>query len=77
MSLDKSRIPKLSDSSRNFIPKKQRKSMNDLFVERIAGTRTNKVKKVSGGMVETRSQKFSEDQKVMLEVEIHHNSALE
>ena len=35
MSLDKSRIPKLSDSSRKFIPEKQRKAMNDPFVERI------------------------------------------
>ena len=32
MSLDKSRIPKLSDSSRKFIPEKQRKAMNDPFV---------------------------------------------
>ena len=57
MSLDKSRIPKLSDSSRKFIPEKQRKTMIDPFVERIARTRTDKGKKVSGGMVETRSQK--------------------
>ena len=31
MSLDKSRIPKLSDSSRQLIPEKQRKAMNDPF----------------------------------------------
>ena len=63
MSLDKSRIPELSDSSRYFIPKKQRKSMDDPFVERIARTGTTKMEKVSGGMVETRRQKASEGQK--------------
>ena len=31
MSLDKSRIPKLIDSSRKFIPKKQRKSIKNLL----------------------------------------------
>ena len=46
MSLDKSRIPKLSDSSMKFIPEKQRKPMNDPFVERIARTRTDKGKNV-------------------------------
>ena len=51
MSLDKSRIPKLSDSFRKFIPEKQRKEMNDPFVKRIARTRTIKGKKVSDGMV--------------------------
>ena len=76
MSLDKSRLPKLSDSSRNIIPKKQRKSLNDPFVERIARTRTTKVEKVSGVMVETRSQKSSEGQNAMLEREIHPNPAL-
>ena len=70
-SLDKSGIPKLSDSSRKFIPEKQRKAMNDHFVERIAQTRTNKGKKASGGMVETRNQKSSEGQKATLEVEIY------
>ena len=63
MSLDKSRIPKLSDSSRKFIPDNQRKAMKDPFVERIAQTRTDKEKEVSGGMVETRSQKSSEGQR--------------
>ena len=57
MSLDQSRIPELSDSSRKFIPEKQRKAMNDHFVERITRTRTDKEKKVSGRIVETRSQK--------------------
>ena len=49
--------------------KKQRKSMTDPFVERIARIRTNKGKKVSDGMVKIRSQKSSESQKAMLEVE--------
>ena len=51
--------------------------MNDPFVERIARTRTNKGKKVSGGMVDTRSQKSSEEQKAMLEVEIHPDPAID
>ena len=41
MSLDKSRIPKLGDSSRKFIPEKQRRAMIDPFVERITRTRTD------------------------------------
>ena len=45
MSLDKSRIPKLSDSSRKFLSKKERKSMNDPIVERIERTRTSKGEK--------------------------------
>ena len=77
MNLDKSRIPKLSDSSSKFIPEKQRKAMTDPFVKRIAQTRTGKGKKVSGGMVETRSQKSSEGQKAMLEVEVHPEPALD
>ena len=77
MSLDKSRIPKLGDSSRKFIPEKQRKAINDPFVERITRTRTNKGKKVSGRMVETRSQKSSEGQKAMLEVEVNQDPAMD
>ena len=77
MSLDKSKTPKLSDSSRKFIPEKQRKAMNDPFVERVARTRTDKGKKVSGRMVETRSQKSSEEQKAMLEVEVHPEPAMD
>ena len=78
MSLDKSTIPKQSDSSRKFVPEKQRKSMNDPFVERIARIRTDKGKKnVSGGMVETMSQKSSEGQKAMLEVEVHPDPAMD
>ena len=75
MSLDKSRISKLSDGSIKFIPKKQRKSMNDPFVERTENTRNQKGKKVSGGMVEAKSQKASEVKKAMLQVEIHPNQA--
>ena len=42
--------------------------MNDSFEEKIARTRTNKEKKVSGGMVETRGQNSSKERKAMLEV---------
>ena len=76
MSLDKSRIPKLSDSSRKFIPENQRKAISDAFVERITRTRIDKGKKVSGGMVETRNQKSSEGQKAMFEVEVHPKPAM-
>ena len=77
MSLDKSRIPKRGNSSRKFIPEKQkRKTMTDPFVERITRTRTDKGKMVSGRMVETRSQKSSEKQKAMLEVEVHPDQAM-
>ena len=77
MSLDKSRIPKLGDSSRKFLPEKQRKAMNDPFMKSITQTRTDKGKKVSGIMVETRSQKSSEGQKAMLEVEVHSDPAMD
>ena len=53
-----------------------KKSMNDPFVERTAKTRNKKGKKVSGGIVETRSR-ASEDEKTMLEVDIHRNPALD
>ena len=76
MSLDKSRVPKLSDSSRKFIPEKQRKAMTDLFVERITRTRTDKGETVSGRMVETRSQKSSEERKAMLDMEVHPDQAM-
>ena len=62
MSLDKSRIPKLGDSSKKFIPEKQRRVMTDSSMERITRTRTDKGDTVSGRMVETRSQKSSEEQ---------------
>ena len=61
MSLDKSRIPKLGDSSRKFIPEKQRKAMTDPFVEKITRTRTDNGETVSDRMVETRNQKSSEE----------------
>ena len=77
MSLDKSRIPKFSDSSRKFIPEKQRKAVNDPFVEKITRTRTDKRKKFLSRMVETRSQKSSEGQKAMLEVEVHPDPAMD
>ena len=77
MSLDKSRIPKLGDSSRKFIPEKQRKVMSDPFVQRITRTRTDKGKKVLVIMLETRSQKSSEGQKAILEVEVHSDLAMD
>ena len=77
MSVDKSRIPKLGDSSRKFIPEKQKKAMNDPFVEKITRTRNDKGKKVSSIMVETRSQKSSEGQKARLEVEVHSDPAMD
>ena len=76
MSLDKSRIPKLSESSRKFRPEKQRKTMNDPFVERITRTRTDKRQTVSSRMVETRSQRSAEEQMAMLEVEVHPDQAM-
>ena len=76
MSVDKSRIPKRGDSSRKFIPEKQRKAMTDPFVKRITRTRTNKGETVSGRKVETRSQKSSEDRKAMLQVEVYPDQAM-
>ena len=76
MNLDKSRIPKQGNSSRKFIPKRQRKAMTDPFVERITQTRIGKGETVSGRRVETRSQKSSEEQKAMLEVEVHPDQAM-
>ena len=77
MSLDKSRIPKFSDSSRKFIPEKQRKAVNDPFVEKITQTRTDKGKKFLSRMVETRSHKSSEGQRAMLEVEVYPDPAMD
>ena len=51
--------------------------MYDPFVEKIASTRTSKGKKVSGRMVETRSQKSSEGQKATIEVDVHPDPALD
>ena len=76
MSLDKSRIPKRGDSSRKFIPKKQKKTMTDPFVDGIKRARTDKGETVSSRMVETRSQKTSEERKEMLEVEVNTDQAM-
>ena len=76
MGLDKSRIPKRGNSSRKLIPKKQRRGMTDPFVERITRTRTDKGETVSGRMVETRSQKSSEERKAMLEMEVNPDQAM-
>ena len=49
--------------------------MTDLYVERIIRTRTDNGETVSGRMVETRSQKSSEERKAMLKVEVHPDQA--
>ena len=71
MSLDKSRIPKRGNSSRKFIPGEQRKTMTDPFVDWIKRSRSDKEETVSGRMVETRSQKTSEERRELLEVEVN------
>ena len=76
MSLDKSRIPKRGNSSRKFIPNKQRKTMTDPFVDWIKRARTDKGETVSGRMVETRNQKTSEEIKEMLEVGVNTDQAM-
>ena len=76
MSLDKSRIPKRGNSSRKFIPEKQRKTMTDPFVDWIKRARTDKGETVSGKMVETRSQKILEERKKLLEVEVNTDQAM-
>ena len=76
MSLDKSRIPKRGNSSRKFINEKQRKTMTDPFVDWIKRARTDKGETVSGRMVETRSQKTSEERKEMLVVEVNTDQVM-
>ena len=76
MSLGKSRIPKRGNSSRKFIPKKQRRTTTDPFVDWIKRARTDKGETVSGRMVETRSQKTSEERKKLLEVEVNTDHAM-
>ena len=76
MSLDKSRMTKRGTSSRKFIPRKQRKTMTDPFVDRIKRAQTDKGETVSGRMVETRSQKSSEERKEMLEKEVKTDQAM-
>ena len=51
--------------------------MTDPFVERIKRTRDGQRKMVSGRMVETRSQKTSEERKGMLEVEVHPDQGMQ
>ena len=51
--------------------------MNDPFVEKITRTRSDKGETVSGRMVETRSQKSSEERKTMQEVEVHPDQAMD
>ena len=46
-------------------------------MEMITRIRTDKGKRVSGGMVEDRSQKSSEGQKAMLEVEVQPEPAID
>ena len=75
MSLDKSKIPKRGNSSGKCMPKKQRKTMTDPFVDRITRARTDKGETVSGRMVETRKQSSGE-RKAMLEVEVHTDQAM-
>ena len=50
--------------------------MIDPFVDRIKRSRTDKGETVSGRMVETRSQKTSEERKEMLEVEVNTDQAM-
>ena len=50
--------------------------MTDPFVDRIKRARTDKGETVSGRMVETRSQKTSEERKEMLEVEVNTDQAM-
>ena len=76
MSLDKSRIPKRGNSSRKFIPEKQRKTMTDPFVDWINRSRSDKRGTVSGRMLETRSQKTSEERRELLEVEVNTDHAM-
>ena len=76
MSLDKSKIPKRGNSSRKFIPEEQRKKMIGPFVEWVKQARTDKGETVSGRMVETRSQKTSEELKELLEVEVNTDHAM-
>ena len=50
--------------------------MTDPFVDRIKRAQTDKGETVSGRMVETRSQKSSEERKKMLEVEVNTDQAM-
>ena len=50
--------------------------MIDTSVKKKWGGSDQETKKVSGGMVETRNQKASEDKKAMSEIEIHPNPVI-
>ena len=50
--------------------------MTDPFVDWIKRARTDKGETVSGRMVETRSQKTSEERKELLEVEVNTDHAM-
>ena len=75
MRLDKSRILTMFDSSRKFIPKQDRCSVNDAFVARNRDCRMKKGKNVSRDIAENRCQKLSgeKDKRETLEVEIHRS----
>ena len=75
MSLDKSRISKLSDSSRKFIPERQKNSMNDHFVEKTKKTTSKKRKKVPLAERLKPGVKACEEKRKKLEAEIHRSSA--
>ena len=76
MSLEKSRIPK-KRLLQEIQTRETEKSNERPFLERITRTPTDKGKKVSGIMVETRSQKYSEGQKARLEVQVHPDPAMD
>ena len=59
--IHKSRMPKLSDSSRKLTRKEKKNKMNAPFVERIQNARNKKGNIFSGKMVEMRRQNVSED----------------
>ena len=51
--------------------------MNDAFLEKTEETWNMKMKKFSSGMVEIRSQKNSGEERAVLELDLHPNSALD
>ena len=71
MTLDKSRISELSDSFKK-IPKQNKNSFDDPFVARNQKARKEKRKNVSGELIETRSQKDSEDKDKLATLEWKH-----
>ena len=75
MSLDKSRINNIGDSTSHLIPKKEMNKMIDCFVEKAKKARNKKGRKASSKSVETRSQKVSECKRTTLKREIHRSTA--